>query len=100
VVENTDTHESASNSLFWLGKHQRRIIGYYGDSFPRVKVLATILNADHYDDLDAIARSVSGEWSRYSDINRPAGQDLKILGQVLQGETPLLPDDADNLRGI
>lgn len=47
IVENTDTEEKRLKFLFtWLGKHQRRMIGYRDDFFANVsKVLTGYLNA-------------------------------------------------------
>jgi len=73
VVENTDTHEKRLKCLyFWLGKHQRRIIGYSDEFYSNVvKVLDNyLLNADHYDDFDAMRDLYQEVWSRYSYIQQ------------------------------
>ncbi len=73
VVENTDTHEKRLKFLYsWLGKHQRRIIGYSGEFYSNVvKVLDNyLLNADHYDDFDAMRDLYQEVWSRYSYIQQ------------------------------
>jgi hypothetical protein len=73
VVENTDTHEKRLKCLyFWLGKHQRRIIGYSDEFYSNVvKVLDNyLLNADHYDDFDAMRDLYQEVWGRYSYIQQ------------------------------
>lgn len=73
VVDNTDTHEKRLKFLYsWLGKHQRRIIGYSGEFYSNVvKVLDNyLLNADNYDDFDAMRDLYQEVWSRYSYIQQ------------------------------
>ncbi|MGE4536554.1 MAG: hypothetical protein AB7D37_05705 [Desulfovibrio sp.] len=73
IVENTDTHEKKLKFLYsWLSKHQRRIIGYSDEFYSNVvKVLDNyMLNADHYDDFNAVRELYQEVWSKYSYIQQ------------------------------
>ena len=73
IVENTDTHEKKLKFLYaWLGKHQRRIIGYSDEFYSNVvKVMDNyLLSAEHYDDFSGMRELYQEVWSKYNYIQQ------------------------------
>lgn len=85
VVENTDTHEKRLKFLYcWLGKHQRRMIGYSDDFFSKVsKVLTGYLyapdNDDAFDTLHDLHQDVCTRFSYIQQARR-----VRILEDLCQ----------------
>ncbi|WP_035244383.1 hypothetical protein [Desulfonatronovibrio hydrogenovorans] len=84
IIENTDTHEKRLKFLFaWLGKHQRRIIGYSDEFYAGVtRVLDNYLlepnNYDHFNDLYRLYQEV---WNKYSYIRQ--ARKIRILQDLM-----------------
>ena len=124
VVENTDTHEKRLKFLYsWLGKHQRRIIGYSDDFFANVgKVVSGYLyapgNVEIFDSLhdlyqevctrfsyiqqarrvrileDICRRTYKGERISYRQMTREA---LALLGELQFEIVNFFPDLVDDI---
>lgn len=73
VIENTETHEKRLKFLYtWLGKHQRRMIGYSDEFFSNVgKVLSNYLYAPELQDTFETVRDLHKEVTvRFSYIQQ------------------------------
>ena len=73
IIENTDTHEKRLKFLFsWLGKHQRRIIGYSDEFYAGVtKVLDNfLLNLDNQEKFNDLHKLYQEVWKKYSYIKQ------------------------------
>ncbi len=73
IIENTESYEKRLKFLFaWLGKHQRRIIGYSDEFFSVVtKVMDNfLLNPDNYDKFNETYKLYKEVWKKYSYIRQ------------------------------
>jgi hypothetical protein len=85
IIENTETHEKRLKFLFsWLGKHQRRIIGYSDEFYAGVtKVLDNyLLNQDNYDKFNDLYKLHQEVWNKYSYIKQ--ARKIRILHDLTQ----------------
>ena len=83
VIENTDTDEKRLKFLYtWLGKHQRRMIGYSDDFFSNVsKVLSNYLYAPEKREIFETLRELHKEVvARFSYIQQ--ARRVKILEDI------------------
>ncbi|MFN2268285.1 MAG: hypothetical protein ABR542_05740, partial [Desulfonatronovibrio sp.] len=84
IIENTDSHEKRLKFLFaWLGKHQRRIIGYSDEFYAGVtKVLDNYLlsqeNQEYFNELYKLHQEV---WNKYSYIKQ--ARKIRLLRDLL-----------------
>ncbi len=84
IIENTDTTEKQLKFLFsWLGKHQRRIIGYSDEFYAEVtKVLDNfLLNRDNYEEFNELYKLYQEVWNKYSYIRQ--ARKIKMLQDLL-----------------
>lgn len=85
IIENTDSHEKRLKFLFaWLGKHQRRIIGYSDEFYAGVtKVLDNYLlsqeNQEYFNELYKLHQEV---WNKYSYIKQ--ARKIRLLQDLLR----------------
>ncbi len=85
IIENTDTHEKRLKFLYaWLGKHQRRIIGYSDEFYAGVtKVLDNyLLNPDLYEEFQDLNNLYQEVWQKYSYIRQ--ARKIRILQDILE----------------
>ena len=85
IIENTDTHEKRLKFLYaWLGKHQRRIIGYSDEFYAGVtKVLDNyLLNPDLYEEFQNLNTLYQEVWQKYSYIRQ--ARKIRILQDILE----------------
>ncbi len=84
IIENTDTYEKRLKFLYsWLGKHQRRIIGYSDEFYAGVtKVLDNfLLGAENYEKFNEMYKLYQEVWNKYSYIRQ--ARKIRILQDIL-----------------
>jgi hypothetical protein len=84
IIENTDTTEKQLKFLFsWLGKHQRRIIGYSDEFYSEVtKVLDNfLLNQDNCEKFNELFKLYQEVWNKYAYIKQ--ARKIRILQDLL-----------------